>query len=478
MTHTTADIVICGAGIAGIAAAYSLTAQHGVKDVVLVDERPPLSLTSDKSTEAYRNWWPGPGGAMVGLMNRSIDLLEQLARESGNLFNLNRRGYVYATADPARIPELLRAAEETSALGAGPVRVHRGQTPGVSRSAPGATRSGVETPGVSAYQPAPSEGFEGQPSGADLILDRQLIRTHFPYLNEKTVAVLHARRCGWFSAQQLGMYLLERAKERGARVVAGRVESMEMNEGRIAGVRLKGASGPSKIITKNFVNAAGPFLKRAGEMLGVELPVYCELHTKLAFTDHLGVIPSDAPFLIWADPQRVPWTDEEREYLSEAEQTRWMLEEFPSGIHTRPDGPAASPIRLMLWDYHNQPVEPVAEPTFDANFPDVVLRGLSTMIPGLRAYFDRPPKPVVDGGYYTKTRENRPLIGPLPVRGVYVIGALSGYGLMAAPAAGELLAAHVTGSELPPYAKWFSLERYGDPAYQKLLENWGSTGQL
>src|SRR5256886_11256899 len=37
--------------------------------------RSPLSLTSDKSTECYRNWWPGPGDDMVALMNRSIDLL-------------------------------------------------------------------------------------------------------------------------------------------------------------------------------------------------------------------------------------------------------------------------------------------------------------------------------------------------------------------------------------------------------------------
>ena len=41
-------------------------------------------------------------------MNRSIDLLEELARESGNVFRMNRRGYLFATADPARVPELLR----------------------------------------------------------------------------------------------------------------------------------------------------------------------------------------------------------------------------------------------------------------------------------------------------------------------------------------------------------------------------------
>jgi len=64
MAPTTAEVVICGAGIAGIATAYHLTRQ-GVTDVVLVDERPPLSLTSDKSTEAIATggrapatrWW-------------------------------------------------------------------------------------------------------------------------------------------------------------------------------------------------------------------------------------------------------------------------------------------------------------------------------------------------------------------------------------------------------------------------------------
>jgi len=84
----------------------------------------------------------------------------------------------------------------------------------------------------------------------------------------------------------------------------------------------------------------------------------------------------------------------------------------------------------------------------------------------------------VDGGYYTRTRENRPLVGPLPVTGAYVIGALSGFGIMASCAAGELLAAHLTGGLLPHYAGAFLLERYQDPAYQRLLEAWDETGQL
>jgi glycine/D-amino acid oxidase-like deaminating enzyme len=45
-----ADIVICGAGIAGIVTAYFLTMRQGVRNVVLVDGRPPLTLTSDESS--------------------------------------------------------------------------------------------------------------------------------------------------------------------------------------------------------------------------------------------------------------------------------------------------------------------------------------------------------------------------------------------------------------------------------------------
>jgi glycine/D-amino acid oxidase-like deaminating enzyme len=103
------DVVICGAGIAGVAAADALTARGA--SVLLVDERPPLSLTSDKSSECYRNWWPGPDNAMVALMNRSIDHIEALARETQNAIALNRRGYLYITTDPAQTAQLQQAGE-------------------------------------------------------------------------------------------------------------------------------------------------------------------------------------------------------------------------------------------------------------------------------------------------------------------------------------------------------------------------------
>ena len=100
------------------------------------------------------------------------------------------------------------------------------------------------------------------------------------------------------------------------------------------------------------------------------------------------------------------------------------------------------------------------------------------MIPGLSAYLVRLPRCVVDGGYYAKTRENRFLAGPLPVEGAYVIGALSGYGLMASNGAADLLADYICARPLPRYAPAFRFDRYQDPGYAKLLEQWGETGQF
>ncbi len=117
----TADIVICGAGITGVSAAHYLS-KAGFKNILLVDERPPLSFTSDRSTECYRNWWPDP--EMLALMNRSIDLMKSLADESGNIFRINRRGYLYVTADENKIAELRSASLRTSELGAGQLRIH------------------------------------------------------------------------------------------------------------------------------------------------------------------------------------------------------------------------------------------------------------------------------------------------------------------------------------------------------------------
>lgn len=448
MTHY--DAVICGAGIVGVSAAHFL-ARAGIRDILLVDERPPLSFTSDRSTECYRNWWPDP--EMLALMNRSIDLMEAFAEESGNIFRLNRRGYLYVTADEDKIGELRSASDIISSLGAGPIRIHSSES--------------------SDYQPSHPEGFRNSLDGADLLLGSDLIRRHFPYLTDKAVAALHVRRAGWLSAQQLGMYLLESGRRLGVRFEAGKVTGVDVEGGRVRGVRL---SSGVQVESPVFINAAGPFLKEVGKLTGADLPVFTELHLKAVVKDALGVVGRDAPLLIWNDAQTLPWEDEERAVLAEEPETRWLTETFPPGAHTRPEGGGTD--ILMLWEYHTDLMEPVDAPPLDEEYPEIALRGLAAMLPRMKEYFGRMPRPQLDGGFYTRTRENRPLAGPMGAEGAFVAGAVSGYGIMSACAVGELLAAHVTGAALPGYASAFALSRYDDPEYQKKLENWGDSGQL
>ena len=450
--NQTPDVVICGAGIAGVAAAHFLS-KAGVKNILLLDERPPLSFTSDRSTECYRNWWPDP--EMLALMNRSIDLMEALADESGNVFRMNRRGYLYLTADEKRVGDLETASRRISSLGAGPIRVH-------SSSA-------------LYYQPSPEEGFHDQPTGADLLIGTELIHRYYPYITKRAIAALHVRRAGWLSAQQLGMYLLETARQRGVRFESAQVTSVDVVNGRVNGVRL---SSGERFDVPIFINAAGPCLREVGRMLEVDLPVHTELHLKAAIKDPLGVVGRDAPLLIWTDPQCLPWEEDERQALAEDDETRWLTESFPAGVHTRPEGGEESQTVLMLWEYQTKVMEPVWPPKMDEQYPEVVLRGLATMLPRMKEYFGRMPRPKLDGGYYTKTRENRPLVGPMGVDGAFVMGALSGYGIMSACVAGELLAAHVAGTELPSYAPALQLSRYTDSEYTKQIEQWSEGGQL
>lgn len=446
----TADIVICGAGITGVSAAHYLS-KAGFKNILLVDERPPLSFTSDRSTECYRNWWPDP--EMLALMNRSIDLMETLADESGNIFRMNRRGYLYITADENKIAELKSASLRTSSLGAGQLRVHSAES--------------------SNYPPSHPDGFHDSPDGADLLIGNELIRKYFPYLTNKVVAALHARRAGWLSAQQLGMYLLETGRSRGVRFESARVTGVDVANGHVNGVRL---SAGERVDSPIFVNAAGPFLKDVGKLLGVDLPVHTELHLKAIIKDSLGVVGRAAPLLIWNDAQSLPWENDEREALAEDDETRWLTETFPSGVHTRPEG--AGDDILILWEYQTKLMEPVDAPKMDEGYPEVALRGLAAMLPRMKEYFAKMPRPQLDGGFYTKTRENRPLVGAMGVDGAYVIGAVSGYGIMSACGVGDLLTAHITDNNLPGYASAFALSRYDDPVYQKKLENWGDNGQL
>ena len=435
--NSTADVVICGAGIAGVATAYHLTTQHAVKRVVLIDQYEALTLTSDKGTQGYRNWWPGPDNTMLQLVSRSIDLMEAAAHECSNAFRLNRRGYLFATANPAQVDEFRRSAKQVSSFGMGPLR---------------------EYPASEPYAPHPAEGFANQPIGADLLLGDDARRA-FPYLAPDTVAALHVRRAGTLNGVAYGTWMLKRAMSCGAQLVRDRVVAVRTEGGRVREVHL--ASG-DVIATDVFIAAAGPELPQVSALLGVELPLMHELHLKVRIRDPQRVVPRDAPFVIWSDPVTVHGIP------------------LPGGVHMRPVDHTHGDELFLIWTYDTLVRPYVWPPPIDPHYADNAIRGCARMIPALAPHIESAlGDAVTDGGYYCKTPENRPLVGPLAVEGAFVVGALSGAGLMSAQACGELVSQHVMGATLPDYAPWFLPSRYESAEYRATMQSWGAkVGQL
>jgi len=455
------DVIVCGAGVAGVATARHLARDHGMS-VVLVDERSPMSYTSSYSTECYRNFW-GANADMTGLVNRSIDLLEERAAESDNAFSMNRRGYFFLTAREDGVAEMVADSQCAEDAGVGSARVF--------------------SDGGHGHVYDPDMPYNAEVDGVDVFVGQDAIQSYLPgFVSTEVTAMMHVKRCGWMNAQQMGTYLLQDGRETGLvktmspYAVTG-LRSVGTGGGvevDIVGVRNKEASTLS---AGAFVNCAGPFIANIHDMVpgGLELPIEHEVHSKVIMNDVLEKVPCDrAPMMIWNDPVELKWTDDEREMLAEmGGYEAKLLDPLPAGVHFRPY-PGAVNSLVMLWEFAHLHIEngrvPVEQPEFlDYLYPELVLRGLSEMVPGLEEYLEKiPPSTQVDGGYYTKVPDNMPVIGPATASstsGFYSCAGISGYGVMASNAAGELAAMHVAGVELPEYAPAFLPARWEDAAY-------------
>jgi glycine/D-amino acid oxidase-like deaminating enzyme len=433
------DIVICGAGIAGIAVAYYLSTVQGISNILLVDKRPVMTLTSDKSGECYRNWWSHP--TMTQLINHSIDLMDEMALQSNNFFHLNRQGYAYVSEKPQSAQ-----LEHFVNLPVGNIRIH-------------------DNVSSSDYQP--TQNYDGDLTGADVLQNRNLFEQYFPHLSDAIDTLIHVRRAGWLSAQQLGAYMLEAARAGGLQEIRGKVSNIEVDSDGISAIIIQQESEQKRIETRTFVNATGPYANHIAAMMGESLPIYNILHQKVVFQDIHGIVPRNAPFTIYLDEQFLDWSDEERNFLQDNPEDQWLLEKFPGGLHIRPEGGADSNWIKLGWAFNNIKEEaPSDEPQLPQSFPDIVVRGATRMIPDLKKYINQIPTPIMyDGGFYTRTEENMPIISPMNTKGAYVIGALSGFGIMAACAAGDTLALQIVGNEIDSYASQFLLSRYDNPDY-------------
>jgi len=420
------NIAICGAGIAGIATAWSLAVKYHQKNIILIDKSQPMSLTTSKSGENFRDYWPQP--CMTALTRHSIDLMQTLAEDSGNTFEMRYSGYDFVSEAEGReiFPsEQLLDPDNTDKL------VH--------------------------------------------ITGSDRIRAGQNYLSDSIKQIVRFKQAGAIDVHALGSLLLSKARKAGVEFCKANIASIQQVS---EGYRLSLTENPDCTVvnTAKLVLTPGPFINELAGMLGITLPVESILQRKFVIPDVQKIIPRDMPFTIFADPQTLNWNDEEKELIGDDPEYGWLLEEFPAGLHIKPEG--AGNIKLG-WAYNREPESPKWETSDDFDFPNITLRGASRFIPALAPYVDEPPTPIVQfSGYYTRTPENLPLIGPLELDGLFTVSALSGYGTMAACSAGELCADWMMGGELPEYARYFHPGRYSDAALMAEINQVGSDGQL
>lgn len=414
---------------------------------------------------------------MLDFVTDSIKYMETWTREYDNPFDMNRRGYVFLTNKKEN--NYSEEAKYAQSIGLGEARVH--------------------TKNLKNYRKSDPETVDPNLDGMDIIHGHELIREVFPFVSSNVVSMKHVRKCGWVNAKKLGQFLINRVTEKGAKFIQGNVFEVTLSRNdersplRVKSVHYKTENSVSlqKLDADYLVLAVGPKLRHVGSLLGVDFPVFCEIHAKVRYNDPEGIIPRDAPLILHDDMTTLEWSPKQKDYFNEKANLQYLLKPFRGGVHVRPwiDSPTSI---AGIWTYNvdlDLNPNPGYYPKIDPWYAEIILRGLGNFIPAIKKYWCdelHPKNPWVRGvdvGYYCKTKENRPLIGPIEtsrgdvIKNVFVCSALSGYGIMASPAAGSLVAAHLAGDSLPSYSKAFLLSRYRDPQYIKQLETMPS-GQL
>lgn len=242
---TTADAVVIGGGIVGVATAFWLS-RAGL-DTVLVEMRDGLStLTTPNSIECFRAQFTEPPMAELALP--SIEVFEDFADVigiPGYDISLRHQGYLFVTDDEGQIDELQAAVVKHRALGVND-----------------------------------SE-----------FLDHDELLARFPYLSDRVVGATFRQGDGWLSTHEATQGF---AKGSTATFLVGtRATGIGMDAQGVCAV----GTDRGTIATRTVVNAAGPFAGAVGRLAGVDLPLEPVRRQKV-FVSPRPSIPQDAPLTI------------------------------------------------------------------------------------------------------------------------------------------------------------------------------------
>ncbi len=355
----TADVVIIGAGIQGASIAYNL-AKLGVKDVVVLDKARLLTGSTGRCAAGIRAQWGSELNCKLGLA--SLERFENLEEELGYDIGLHQGGYLMIAYTQREYEQLKRNVELQNRLGIN------------------------------------SE-----------VLTHQDVKAMFPVIEvEDAVGFTYHARDGHADPFLTTIAYIEASRALGVKYfVYTEARAITLKSDRVTGV----LTSRGYISTPVVVNAAGPYAREVGLMVGLDLPLKREVH-EILITE---------PVVRILEPMLMSFS------------ANFYMQQRPNGSFIMGMGPEkyAHPEDLddITW-----------------TFPAIMARKAVKLVPVLK--YVRILRQWA--GYYTITPDRQPIISESSqVKGFFISAGYSGHGFMFAPISGEIVAYMITGKRHP-----------------------------
>src|SRR5918995_272067 len=374
----TADVVIVGGGCMGCSVAWHL-AQLGTTNVVLLEREPQLATGSTgKNAGGVRHQFSHP--ANIELSKESIGMIARFEEIVGVPIDFHQDGYLFLLSKSADV--------ETFKRNVALQHRHGIDVRWVSNDEARLLAPGLDLTGVKGVTYCPQDGV-ADPNGVTMGFAKGAIAK--------------------------GVEIVREVELTGVRLHAHRIAEVRTSQGTIS--------------TPVLVNAAGPWAKSIGRMLGVDVPVD----------------PERRHIFIASAPGAGSW-DHER-HRGRVPASKILVIDFESTFYFHREGGG------LLFGMG----DPDEQPGFDITVRwDFLPKVIEVAIQRLPALADASVSHAW-AGLYEMTPDHNPIIGPSSdVDGFYTIAGFSGHGFQHAPAAGRILADVMTGCDpnfdLTPFA--------------------------
>ena len=359
----------------GASTAYNLT-RCGIRDVVLVEREPMLGMGSTgRNAGGVRHQFSSE--ANVKLSIESIHQFEHFAEDVGYEIDFHQDGYLFLLSTEQALNDFRRNVQMQRRLG---INVELLTPDEAQVIAPG-----LNVDGVIGATFCARDGI-ADPNGVTMGFAR--------------------------AAQAAGAKICRETEVLAIRTDAGRVTAVETSAGTIS--------------TRRVVNAAGPYAREIGKMVGLDIPV-------LPYRRHIFITEPIAPDA-GVPASRIMVIDFETTFYFHREGAGILF-----GM-SDPDEPSSHNLTVS-WEF----LERVTR-TAVKRLPAIAECGIAHAWAGL----------------YEMTPDAMPIIGPTKaVEGLFVIAGFSGHGFQHSPAAGRLIAEMIANGRARDFdTTTFSFERF------------------